>query len=171
MWLNKLEEKFGDRKYITTIIQFTGIESVSDPSRASLEISNIFTDRTRDEFDLCNICIVILLLDRKLIRAGMGNIPIQYVLSDRSFRNDRWSVLNLCDSYVCVWRILWCFCEYGHILSEYDIVFSICSNVSRDGSVSVHDPSNQGKMAWILRRIIFNLHFFKFRLYSCRNFG
>ena len=26
-------------------------------------------------------------------------------------------------------------------------------------------------MAWILRWIIFNLHFFKFRLYSCRNFG
>ena len=56
--------------------------------------------RTRDEFDLCNICIVILLLDRKLIRAGMGNIPIQYVLSDRSFRNDRWGIFNLCDSYI-----------------------------------------------------------------------
>ena len=43
--------------------------------------------------------------------------------------------------------------------------------VPRDGSIFVYDPSNQGKMAWILRRIIFNLHFFKFRLYSCRNFG
>ena len=46
----------------------------------SLENCDIPVDRTRDEFDLCNICIVILLLDRKLIRAGMGNIPIQYVI-------------------------------------------------------------------------------------------
>ena len=91
MWLNKLEEKFGKYAisdlpkiivllyavgFVTTIIQLTGIESVSDPSRTSLEISNIFTDRTRDEFDLCNICIIILLLYRKLIRAGMGYFPI-----------------------------------------------------------------------------------------------
>lgn len=51
------------------------------------------------------------------------------------------------------------------------LVFSICVYVPRDGSIFVYDPSNQGKMAWILRWIIFNLHFFKFRLYSCRNFG
>ena len=65
-----------DRQYITTIIQFTGIESVSDLAWTSLENCDIPVDRTRDEFDLCNICIVILLLDRKLIRAGMGYFPI-----------------------------------------------------------------------------------------------
>ena len=59
----------------------------------------------------------------------------------------------------------------GAFLSEHDVIFSICVYVPRDGSIFVYDPSNQGKMAWILRRIIFNLHFFKFRLYSCRNFG
>ena len=60
---------------------------------------------------------------------------------------------------------------YGYFLSEHDVIFSICVYVPRDGSIFVYDPSNQGKMAWILRWIIFNLHFFKFRLYSRRNFG
>ena len=111
MWLNKLEEKFG-RYAITNLpkIIVTGIESVSDLAWTSLENCDIPVDRTRDEFDLCNICIVILLLDRKLIRAGMGNIPIQYVLSDRSFRNDRWGIFNLCDPYIRIWRRLWSVC-------------------------------------------------------------
>lgn len=45
------------------------------------------------------------------------------------------------------------------LLSEHDVIFSICVYVPRDGSIFVYDPSNQGKMAWILRWIIFNLHF------------
>lgn len=45
------------------------------------------------------------------------------------------------------------------LLSEHDVIFSICVYVPRDGSIFVYDPSDQGKMAWILRWIIFNLHF------------
>ena len=42
----------------------------------------------------------------------MGNIPIQYVLFDRSFRNDRWGIFNLCDPYIRIWRRLWSVCFY-----------------------------------------------------------
>ena len=52
------------------------------------------------------------------------------------------------------------FVNMDTFLSEHDVIFSICVYVPRDGSIFVYDPSNQGKMAWILRWIIFNLHFF-----------
>ena len=130
MWLNKLEEKFGryaipNLPKIIVLLYAVGfvIANISPQLYSLLElnpylilhgqvwrISDIPADRTRDEFDLCNICIVILLLDRKLIRAGMGNIPIQYVLFDRSFRNDRWGIFNLCDPYIRIWRRLWSVC-------------------------------------------------------------
>ena len=129
MWLNKLEEKFGryaipNLPKIIVLLYAVGFVianisprlysllelNPSDLAWTSLENCDIPVDRTRDEFDLCNICIVILLLDRKLIRASMGNIPIQYVLSDRSFRNDRWGIFNLCDPYIRIWRRLWSVC-------------------------------------------------------------
>ena len=80
MWLNKLEEKFG--KYavnnlpkIIVLLYAIGfvIANVSPQLYSLLELNPYLT---RDEFDLCNICIIILLLHRKLIRAGMGDIPV-----------------------------------------------------------------------------------------------
>ena len=129
MWLNKLEEKFGryaipNLPKIIVLLYAVGfvIANISPRLYSLLELNPYLILHGQvwrivtflligpDEFDLCNICIVILLLDRKLIRAGMGNIPIQYVLSDRSFRNDRWGIFNLCDPYIRIWRRLWSVC-------------------------------------------------------------
>ena len=105
MWLNKLEEKFGryaipNLPKIIVLLYAVGfvIANISPRLYSLLELNPYLILHGQvwrivtflligPETNLIFVIFVLLfyLLDRKLIRAGMGNIPIQYVLSDRSF--------------------------------------------------------------------------------------
>ena len=94
----------------------------------------------------------------------MGNIPIQYVLSDRSFRNDRWGIFNLCDPYIRIlekamelfvnmdtfYLNMTLFLAYASMFPEMEVYLYMILPI---------------KVKWLgyLDGFIFNLHFFKFQ--------
>ncbi len=129
MWLNKLEEKFGryaipNLPKIIVLLYAVGfvIANISPRLYSLLELNPYLILHGQvwrivtflligPETNL--IFVIFVLLFYYSIGSSLEqvwNIPIQYVLFDRSFRNDRWGIFNLCDPYIRIWRRLWSVC-------------------------------------------------------------